>query len=227
MGHIDPIVGIQAALAARPLVLASASPRRHDLLGGTGLTFEVEPADADETIDHRLGAASVAEDLALRKARVVAARRRSLQQSCLVLGSDTIVVLGEDGDPARRFLEKAADEAEAQGMLEALSGTRHRVITGVAVVSLPERSRVGDQAPIRVEVADHETTWVTMRQIEPAEIQAYVSSGEWRGKAGGYAIQESADRFVSGLDGGGFDNVVGLPVARTLDLIQKAASSNL
>ncbi len=128
-----------------------------------------------------------------------------------MLGSDTVVVLGDDDDPGRRFLEKAADGAEARGMLKALSGTRHRVITGVAVV-------VGGSSP-PVELSDHETTWVTMRPITDAEIDAYVASGEWKGKAGAYAIQETADRFVDGLDGGGFDNVVGLPVERTLKLL--------
>ena len=94
-------------------------------------------------------------------------------------------------------------------MLRALSGTRHRVITGVAVVRTIDGS----------ERCDHETTWVTMREISEDEIGAYVASGEWRGKAGSYAIQETADRFVVGLDGGGFDNVVGLPVALTLALL--------
>lgn len=196
-------------LGMRKLVLASASPRRHELLGQTGLPFEIEPADADETIDLALDAGRVAEDLALRKARIVA-ERRSDTASIAVLGSDTVVVLGADGAPERRFLEKAADEGEAHEMLSALSGTRHRVITGVAAV-------LGGPSP--VEVVDHETTWVTMRTITDAEREAYVASGEWRGKAGAYAIQESADRFVERLEGGGFDNVVGLPVARTLDLL--------
>lgn len=205
----------QSRLSGLTLVLASASPRRHELLGGTGLEFEIEPADADETIQHELGAGAIAEDLALRKARIVAERRRgaSPKARALVLGSDTVVVLGDDGDPGRRFLEKAADEAEARSMLSALSGTRHRVITGVAVVS------AGPSGPS--EVSDHETTWVTMRAITEAEIEAYVASGEWRGKAGAYAIQETADRFVDHLDGGGFDNVVGLPVERTLRLLAR------
>ncbi|MEM9798993.1 MAG: Maf family protein [Planctomycetota bacterium] len=191
----------------RSLVLASASPRRHRLLEEAGLSFEIEPADVDETIDASLTAGAAAEDLALRKARAVASRRGVPGE--VVIGSDTLVVLGEDGEAARRYLEKAADAAEARAMLEALSGTRHRVITGVAVVD----------AGTGEERADHETTWVTMRPIAPDEIEAYVASGEWRGKAGAYAIQETADRFVEGLEGGGFDNVVGLPVERTLALL--------
>lgn len=197
------------------IVLASASPRRHRLLTEAGLTFEVEPADVDETIDDSLAAGPVSEDLARRKALEVARRRieRGVAGPLAIVGSDTVVVLGDDGDPSRRFLEKAADPAEATAMLEALSGSRHRVITGVAVARLAP----GEPAS-RVESA-HETTFVTMRELSPDEIAAYVASGEWEGKAGSYAIQESADRFVTGLEGGGFDNVVGLPVALTLALL--------
>ena len=197
----------------RAVVLASASPRRHALLAKAGVRFRIEPADVDETMDLSLDAGAVAEDLALRKATAVA--RRLGEVDALVLGSDTVVVLGPDGSPDRRFLEKAADEAEARDMLRALSGSRHRVITGVAVVD-------GVDGASRV---DHEVTWVSMRALAEEEIAAYVGSGEWRGKAGSYAIQETADRFVVGLEGGGFDNVVGLPVERTLALLRGADRS--
>ncbi len=201
---------------AETIVLASASPRRHALLRQAGVLFEIEPADIDETIDRTLDAGAAAEDLALRKARHVA-RQRQGTAPVRVLAADTLVVLG-DVDPSgapdrRRFLEKAADAAEAAEMLGALSGTRHRVITGIALVD-PARG---------LERSDHETTWVTMRAIRTDEVEAYVASGEWRGKAGAYAIQESADRFVVNLEGGGFDNVVGLPVARTLALLEGRA----
>lgn len=198
------------------VVLASASPRRRDLLEAAGLRFEILPADVDETIDSALTAGQAAEDLSLRKARAVASR---LDGPAAVIGSDTLVVLGEDtpgdgGAPRRRYLEKAADEAEAKAMLEALSGTRHRVITGVAVVL----TDAGGETV--ASMSEHETTFVTMRELESAEIAAYVASGEWRGKAGSYGIQGTADRFVVGLEGGGFDNVVGLPVQRTLRLLR-------
>lgn len=198
------------------LVLASASPRRRRLLSEAGLDFEVEPADVDETLDLSLGAGAAAEDLARRKALEVARRRRTTGPAgpVAVIGSDTVVVLGEDGDPGRRFLEKAADAAEARAMLRALSGTRHRVITGVAVARLAPGG-----AGVDAVVSAHETTWVTMRALSMDELDAYVASGEWRGKAGSYAIQETADRFVTALEGGGFDNVVGLPVALTLGLL--------
>lgn len=97
-------------------------------------------------------------------------------------------------------------------MLRALSGTRHAVVTGVCVV----------RTPGQLALCEAERTWVTMRAITPAEIEAYVASGEWRDKAGGYAIQESADRFVTALEGGGFDNVVGLPVGLALRLLARA-----
>ena len=207
---------MEGSRTERRIVLASASPRRRRLLREAGLAFEVEPADVDETIDRALDAGAVAEDLARRKALAVAARRAAgpgPDVPLAVVGSDTIVVLGADGDPGRRFLEKAADEDEAAAMLGALSGTRHRVITGVAVAGVDAGGRPG---PVR---SAHETTFVTMRELTAEELQAYVASGEWRGKAGAYAIQETADRFVTGLEGGGFDNVVGLPVALTLELL--------
>lgn len=177
------------------------------------MRFRIVPADVDETINLALDAGRVAEDLALRKAQAVADREGSA--GALVLGSDTVVVLGEDGDVDRRFLEKAPDAQEATRMLQALSGTRHRVITGIAVVDVENGAAL----------TDHEVTWVTMRPLDAGEVTAYVASGEWEGKAGAYAIQETADRFVAGLEGGGFDNVVGLPVERTLALLRSVAGT--
>lgn len=190
-------------------MLASASPRRHRLLAEAGLDFRIVPADVDETMDLALDAGRVAEELALRKARAVAAREGC--GDAIILGSDTVVVLGEDRAADRRFLEKAAGPDEARAMLGALSGSRHRVITGVAVVD----ARTGGQ------LLGHEVTHVGMRELTDQELEAYVASGEWEGKAGAYAIQETADRFITGLEGGGFDNVVGLPVALTLGLLRR------
>ncbi|MDG1491065.1 MAG: Maf family protein [Planctomycetota bacterium] len=205
--------GASHAAGDRDLILASASPRRHRLLAEAGVSFRIVPADVDETINLALDAGGVAEDLALRKAQAVADRQGSA--GALVLGSDTVVVLGEDGDVDRRFLEKAPDAQEATRMLQALSGTRHRVITGIAVVDVENGAAL----------TDHEVTWVTMRPLDAGEVTAYVASGEWEGKAGAYAIQETADRFVTGLEGGGFDNVVGLPVERTLALLRSVAGT--
>lgn len=187
------------------MILASASPRRAQLLTEAGLTFEVEPSDVHEEVDSSWLAQEAAEALAERKARAVAQSHQG--EHCLVLGADTIVVLGEGED--ERLLGKPEGEGDARGMLESLSGTRHRVVTGVSVVRT--RDGVGRTA--------YEQTWVTMRPIRPAEVDTYVESGEWRDKAGGYAIQETADAFVESLDGGGFDNVVGLPVALALGLL--------
>lgn len=129
-----------------------------------------------------------------------------------MLAADTIVALGEREE--ERLLGKPADLSEARAMLRSLSGTRHRVVTGVCVAPAPEG------APL----VGSETTWVRMRAIEAREVEAYVRSGEWRDKAGGYAIQESADRFVLALEGGGFDNVVGLPVGLALELLRRAGA---
>jgi len=183
------------------IVLASASPRRRELLAAAGLQFEVLPADVDESLPEGIDPAAGAVLLARTKARAVG--KRLGDQDALVLAADTIVALGG------RFLGKPADADEARAMLRALSRSRHTVVTGVAVL----RTRDGALE------TGFERTWVTMREIAADEIEAYVRSGEWQGKAGGYAIQETADRFVTKLEEGGFDNVVGLPVRLALDLL--------
>ena len=124
------------------------------------------------------------------------------------MGSDTIVCVGG------AFLGKPEHEAHAREMLETLSGTTHEVVTGVCVL----RGRDGWA------FEDAEVTRVTMRALTPDEVAAYVATGEWRDKAGAYAIQESADRFVTELAGGGFDNDVGLPVDLTLALLESAGA---
>lgn len=197
------------------LVLASASPRRRELLARAGLRFEIEPAGVDEDLAPGLEPLEAARRLAERKARAVA-RRHSLP--VLVLAADTLVALGPAVLGPRagsyEYLRKPATEQEAAGMLRSLSGSRHSVVTGLCVV------RAADQAVF----LDAERTWVTMRVLGAREIEDYVASGEWRDKAGGYAIQESADRFVTALEGGGFDNVVGLPVERALALLRAAGA---
>ena len=191
---------------ARPLVLASASPRRRELLERAGLDFRVEVSAVDESLDPRTPPEEAALELAERKARAVAARLRS--RDALVLAADTIVAVELPGRGSV-MLGKAADAREAAQMLRTLSATRHRVITGVCAL------RTRDQALAR----GFERTFVTMRAITEAELAEYVASGEWQDKAGAYAIQESADRFVTALEEGGFDNVVGLPVELSLRLL--------
>lgn len=191
------------------VVLASASPRRHELLRAAGVAFEVEVAGVDETLAGDETAEDAATLLAERKALTVAAGHPG--EDALILGADTVVAVTLGGRD--RLLGKPADEGEAREMLEALSGSRHRVVTGVAVV----RARDG---ALR---SAYERTLVSMRPIRPEEVDAYVASGEWRDKAGGYAIQENADVFVTSLEGGGFDNVVGLPVALARRLLAELA----
>jgi len=194
------------------IVLASASPRRRELLGAAGVRFSIRPADVDESLASFADPASAALELACRKARAGARQLGGQAVGRWILGADTIVAVSSGSD--WRLLGKPADAAEAAGMLEALSRSRHQVVTGVCVV------RGADGA----ECAASERTWVTMRAISPAERAAYVASGEWRDKAGGYAIQENADQFVTSLEEGGFDNVVGLPVRLTLDLLRRAGA---
>lgn len=194
------------------IVLASASPRRRELLARAGLAFEVRPVDVDETLTGFAGELDAARELALRKARAAAAREDPDGPPTWVIGADTVVARHRAGGV--ELLGKPADEGEARAMLERLSGTRHAVVSGVCVIDCARGAAH----------LDAERTWVHMRPLAPAEVAAYVASGEWRDKAGGYAIQETADAFVTRLEEGGFDNVVGLPVERTLALLRRAGA---
>lgn len=184
--------------AAMSLVLASASPRRRELLAAAGVTFRVESVSVDESPLEGETPAGCVERLALSKARAILAR----YPSEIVLGADTTVVL--DG----RMLAKPADDVEAAEMLTALSGQIHEVLTGIAVAtSSAERSLV-------------ERTSVWMSKISREEIAWYIASGEPRDKAGAYAIQGLASRFIPRIEGS-YSNVVGLPVAAVLQLIRE------
>ncbi len=196
------------------IVLASASPRRRDLLTSAGFAFRVEVSHVDEEAVAIEDPVAQASELARRKACAVVERLRARRAATdtWVVGADTVVAVPLAA--GTRILGKPADETEAEEMLGLLSSSRHAVITGVCVAR-------ADREDV---IVGSETTWVTMRVIEPAEIAAYVASGEWRDKAGGYAIQENADRFVLSLEGGGFDNVVGLPVPLTRALLERAGA---
>ncbi|MBN1554874.1 MAG: septum formation protein Maf [Phycisphaerae bacterium] len=174
------------------LILASASPRRRELLARAGYDFDVQPPVMDEPnhLPAGLPPVSHAESLAYFKARGVAETRSDAR----VLGADTVVAAGG------RILGKPSDADDARRMLTELSHNQHAVITGVALLGPGEE---------RVIAAD--VTHVTMRPMSPEEIEDYVASGEWQGKAGAYAIQETADRFIVSLEGS-FTNVVGLPM---------------
>ncbi|PYO57404.1 MAG: septum formation protein Maf [Candidatus Rokuibacteriota bacterium] len=189
---------------ARPaLVLASASPRRRELLSQLGIAFTVVPSRFPEKHPPGPPAESIAA-VALAKARAVA---RSLpgDRPALVLGADTEVVLGG------RLMGKPGDAADAVRMLGALRGQVHDVITGVAVVEV---------GPTEREVTMAVTTRVRMRAYSDAEILAYVETGEPLDKAGAYAVQGLGSRLVAEVDGC-LSNVIGLPLSTTRRLLAR------
>jgi len=182
-----------------PLVLASASPRRLELLARIGIAPDrVLPTDTDET-PHR---GELPRPLAARLAAAKAAAAGLAEPEALVLAADTVVGVG------RRILGKPADEAEAARFLELLSGRRHRVLTGVALRTPDGR--------VRQRLVE---TVVAFQRLTPAQVEAYVASGEWRGKAGGYGVQGRAEMFVRFLSGS-HSNVVGLPLFETAQLLR-------
>jgi septum formation protein len=186
------------SIPARSFVLASASPRRLDLLRQIDYAPDaVDPAELDETPGSDETPPRHAERLAVEKARAVAARH----PDAWVLGADTVVACG------RRILPKAEDVAMARRCLELLSGRRHRVHGGVALIG-PE----GTMATRCVQ------STVAFKRLTEIEICWYLDSGEWHGKAGGYAIQGLAARFVREI-GGSYSNIVGLPLFETAQLL--------
>jgi septum formation protein len=180
------------------LVLASASPRRQDLLRNAGIPFEVQPADIPEDPLPGEAAKTCAERLAREKALAVSKRR----PQDAVLGADTVVVVDS------QILGKPADAADAARMLRMLSGRDHQVITGVCLVASGQCS-----------VAS-ETTTVTMAEITAKEIADYAATGEPMDKAGGYAIQGIASRWIPRIEGD-YGNVVGLPVALVYRMLRE------
>jgi septum formation protein len=190
---------MDSAARAAPLVLASASPRRLDLLRRVGLEpTTVAPADVDETPLPRELPGPHALRLAEAKARAVMVAHAA----AWIVAADTVVACG------RRILPKPATEKEARACLALLSGRRHRVHGGVCVVDPAGRVR-----------ARRVVTTVAFKRLTAREIAAYIGSGEWRDKAGGYAIQGRAGAFVTSIVGSYF-NVVGLPLYETLTLLE-------
>ncbi len=185
------------------LVLASASPRRAALLAQIGVApSRVAPAEIDETPLPGELPRPFAERLAHEKA---AKALESAAPDELILAADTVVAMG------RRILDKPQDEAEARRHLERLSGRRHRVITAVQAL----RAADGQSWTRVVESV------IRFKRLSESEIAAYVASGEWRGKAGGYAIQGRAGAFVPWLNGS-YSAVVGLPLTETANLLEAA-----
>jgi len=191
---------------ASGLILASASPRRREILCRLGVPFEVETARGVDEEAVRGEGRTVAMRLSTMKAESVreAISRRETDSKPIVLGGDTVVALGEDpGD----VLGKPADPDHAREMLRRLSGRAHTVWTGVTVI--PER---GDAL---VEV---EATRVVFRSLSEAEIETYIATGDFEGKAGAYGIQGAAVSLIEGFHGC-YWNVVGLPLERTARLL--------
>ena len=192
------------------IILASASPRRRELLERVGITdFTVAAPNVDESVEPGLSPADMVETLSLRKARAAA---QTLGPDGLIIAADTVVALDAD------VLGKPRDGDDAFAMLSALSGREHRVYTGVTVLR-------GDRA-----VTEHEETAVTFRALSPDEIWGYIATGEPMDKAGAYGIQGIGALLVSGIRGD-YSNVMGLPVFRLgrilsgfgLDLLQRSA----
>ena len=180
-----------------PLILASASPRRQQLLREAGYDFLVDPADINEEDHAPMLPADLAEYLAAQKAKFVARRH----PNAVVLGADTVVASGDT------ILGKPRDADDARRMLRLLSGTTHAVVTGVAVV----------HSATHEFIASRVLSSVKMRDLAPAEIERYVAGGQWQGKAGGYGIQDN-DPFVTRMSGC-HTNIVGLPMSETKRLL--------
>ena len=187
-----------------PLVLASASPRRRHLLGQLGLEFDVQPSDVDETVPQGIEPSALVQHLAMEKAVTVARQHPGR----LVLGADTIVVL--DGN----VLGKPTDETDARAMLGRLSGRRHTVFTGLALVHLDSTRRV----------AAHEQTDVYVDDLSDDEIARYVATGSPMDKAGAYGIQDDYGAvFIHRIEGD-YYNVVGLPLHRLYRMLRASFS---
>jgi nucleoside triphosphate pyrophosphatase len=184
-----------------PLILASSSPRRLALLRQIGVEPErVETPQVDETpLPRELPQAHAAR---LAEAKMTSVVVRLEAAEAFVLGADTVVACG------RRILPKANDAPVAERCLRLLSGRRHRVYTGIALAA------PGGRRALRLVM-----TVVRFKRLSAEELDAYLACGEWRGKAGGYAIQGRAEGFTLSINGS-YSNVVGLPLAATLDLLR-------
>jgi septum formation protein len=192
-----------------PLVLASASPRRQELLKSAGIEFVVKPANIPEVRRDQETAQAFAERMAREKARAVFAEVKDEY----VLGADTVVVVaaaagGATGvPPVELVLGKPENEEDAARMLRLLSGRKHQVITGVCLIGTG------------FEEVRSESTTIQFSALSDADIRDYIATGEPMDKAGAYAIQGAASRWISNIEGD-YSNVVGLPVALVLQMLR-------
>ena len=183
------------------LILASASPRRKELLAKTGLAFDIIPAKGEENITKTIPAEVVME-LSLQKAKEIADQQT---EECIIIGSDTVVAKGDE------IMGKPKDEADAFRMLDMISDDCHQVYTGVTII------RTGEQAEV---ITFAEKTDVYLYPISEADINAYIESGDPMDKAGAYGIQGDFAVHVKGIEGD-YYNVVGLPIGRVYQELKK------
>lgn len=180
------------------MILASASPRRRELLSQIGIEYEVKPSQKEEVITKTIPT-EIVQELAYQKAMDIAMQLEQTEESIIVLGADTIVAQGNC------IMGKPTDDADACRMLSMLQGKTHQVYTGVCLA-------VVQNGTVETSVFT-ECTDVHMYPMSECEIAAYVATGEPRDKAGAYAIQGGCAAFIKGISGD-YNNVVGLPVAR-------------
>ncbi len=184
----------------KTIILASASPRRKELLGKLGLKFEVEPSNYAEDIDLALAPHELAQKISLAKAEVVARQHKD----AIVIAADTFGIF------KGKVLGKPHTEAEARTMLAAISGKSHSVITGFSIIDTDTNKTLSQSVETRVYI----------RKLTPAEIDAYVKSGEPLDKAGAYAIQGLGAVLVARIEGD-YYNVVGLPLSALTDALKE------
>ena len=191
------------------LILASASPRRAEILRNAGYAFEIRPAGVDETLLAGEDAEDYVRRLADTKARIAAEAAASSGKRAIVLGADTVVVA------QRQILGKPENAADARRMLRLLSGRRHEVLTGVSFVAIPDGPRISHV----------ETTLVFFAELSESDVEEYVATGEPLDKAGAYGIQGIGGKFVEKIEGCYF-NVMGLPLSRVRTTLHKFGWSN-
>lgn len=185
------------------IILASASPRRVELLRNLGVSFSTMPSDADESFATHLEPEEIVMELALRKAETIAKSLEDRQDIPYIIAADTIVVAD------REILNKPSDPADAVQMLTRLSGRQHQVFTGVCLLH-------GEREDVQVECSQ-----VFFRDLSPAEINYYVATKEPMDKAGAYAVQGIGAFMVARIEGC-ITNIIGLPVVRTLQMLRAA-----
>jgi septum formation protein len=186
------------------IILASSSPRRAGILRDAGIVFEIRATEIDETALPCETAQAMVARLAEAKARAAAAQIGTAMHECIIVGADTTIELGGE------VLGKPRDSAHAREMIARLSGRTHHVLTGVFLLRLPG---IATRAAV-------ENSVVTFAPLSEKEIDAYVASGEPMGKAGAYAIQGLAGRYIPRIEGCYF-NVVGLPLAKLYALLRE------